>query len=180
MAEVINLYESNFHATEQAGVVTVAARAGLELDYDKRVEFEATLAEAVGSAACSAAVVDLSQATFMDASGLQVVMRAKSAMQEQGKPLALDIAGPQTYSIQRLLEITGVVDHLFVITERPSDDQPGASDEPPTSSDEQSAAPKRRPFTVYSNPTPLGPGRGDAGRPRLRLIQGMGDAEATA
>lgn len=162
MAEVVNLYEPNFSTTERAGVATVAARADLELDTDRQPEFERTLAEVVGSAACSAVVVDLSQAAFMDAGGLNALISSRNAAQEQAKSFVVDLAGPRTAEIVRLFELTGVIDTMFVIT----DEQP---ERPPRGR-------QAGPFMVYSNsdPTSSFPGKrgGEARRPQLRVLQG--------
>lgn len=157
MTEVVNLREPDFVTTEHQGVVTVEARAGLQLDLENRGAFKEMVAEAVGSAACSSLVIDVSRATFMDCSNLEVVQRANKTLAEQNKPLVLDIAGPSTGIIQRLLEVTGAIDHMLVVTER----QLKAPSEA-----KQSGA-----LRVYSNPTPTPAGSGAARRPQLRLVQ---------
>jgi anti-anti-sigma factor len=168
VAEVVNLYEPDFDTTEHNGVVTVEARAGLQLDLNNRDAFKDAVAEAAGSMACSALVIDLSQATFMDCSNLEVIQRANNTLRSQNKPLVLDIAGPRAGSIGRLLEVSGVIDHMVVVTGRESE-----------------AAPEVRqsgPFRVHSNPnpTPLLAAQSDevTPRPRLRLVHDAGESSS--
>ncbi len=127
MAEMASRQESCFSTTEQAGIVTIETCAGLELGLETRLDFERTLAEAAGNAACQAMVLDLSQAAFMDCSNLQVLQRAQADLRSQEKTLVLDVTGPQNGIIRRLLEVTELMDQFFVVTDTPPVSESGSA-----------------------------------------------------
>ena len=54
-------------------------------------------------------ILDLSQVTFMDSTGLQVVLRVDERMRESGSSLLVVPGSPQ---VQRLFELTGAIDRL--------------------------------------------------------------------
>ena len=56
-------------------------------------------------------VVDLSGVTFIDSSGLRVIVEAHSVRRERGGAVTLRSPSP---SVERLLQIAGVVGHLDV------------------------------------------------------------------
>jgi anti-anti-sigma factor len=116
----------------------------MELDMGKHPAFRQALAEAAGSAACSSLVIDLSQADFVDASSIRLLQETRAALQAEGRTLVLDLTGPRNRGARRLLEITGLTDYFFVVSET-------------------------QPLAVYDNPRPE-PSEGV--RPYLRVIQG--------
>jgi stage II sporulation protein AA (anti-sigma F factor antagonist) len=78
-----------------------------ELDLATAVDLEA-----LTSGLCARAreiVLDLRKLSFMDSTGLQVMLRAREMCGERGCGFAL-IAGPP--AVQRLFELTGLVDLL--------------------------------------------------------------------
>jgi len=63
------------------------------------------------AAGATAVVLDLSQLQFIDSSGLRVLISAHRALSEQGGTLTLR---SPSETAQRLLEITGLIDHIRV------------------------------------------------------------------
>jgi len=57
-------------------------------------------------------VLDLSQLAFIDSSGLRVVISAHREMADRGGQLTLQSPSD---TAQRLLEITGLVDHITIV-----------------------------------------------------------------
>ena len=106
---------SNFIIMEHNGVATVGTRPDLEIDLERREEFAQAVAGVVGNAACSAAVIDLSQASFMDCTSLSVLLQARQDMRTHERALVLDIAGYRTSTIRRLFDVAGVNDLFFVV-----------------------------------------------------------------
>jgi anti-anti-sigma factor len=60
----------------------------------------------------SSVVLDLSRVSFMDSTGLHVVLGAEKEMREAGGSLSLVSGSPQ---VQRLLELTGAAEHLHTV-----------------------------------------------------------------
>ncbi len=78
--------------------------AGGELDIASAPAFEARIAELCADG-IGTVVLDLSRLTFMDSTGLQVVLAAAKECAQQGLDFVLTGA---TSSVQRLFELTGV------------------------------------------------------------------------
>jgi anti-sigma B factor antagonist len=79
-----------------------------ELDIASAPILEATVASLCGNGATSI-VVDLSELTFMDSTGLRAVLAADKLCGEQGPTFSLSGASG---SVQRLFELTGVTGAL--------------------------------------------------------------------
>jgi anti-sigma B factor antagonist len=73
---------------------------------------------------CERVVLDLRGVTFMDSSGLHLVVDADAAARSAGWELLL-IAGPPP--VQRVFEITGLLDRLSFVDAHPSGLPTGAS-----------------------------------------------------
>jgi anti-sigma B factor antagonist len=78
-----------------------------EIDIATAPLLEARLAEAEGRNQPSV-IVDLDQVTFMDSTGLQVLV-AHTMSEANGRRIRLTKGSPQ---VQRLFTISGMVDHL--------------------------------------------------------------------
>lgn len=94
-------------AVARDGVALRITLAG-ELDIATAPHVEAVLREPCEDGV-DRRIVDLSGLTFMDSSGLRIILSAHAAARREGPPLTL-VAGPP--SVQRVFEITGVVDRL--------------------------------------------------------------------
>lgn len=85
--------------------VTVIPRGELDLATIAPLETELVCARSTGRAV----VLDLRQLTFMDSSGLHLLLRFDAEARSHGQSFAIiDVEGP----IARLLTIAGVRDHL--------------------------------------------------------------------
>ncbi|HEX6116573.1 MAG TPA: STAS domain-containing protein [Solirubrobacterales bacterium] len=62
-------------------------------------------------------VIDLSEVTFMDSSGLRVLLTAHRRAEEAGRGFAI-VKGGDT--VNRLLEVTGLSERLELLDERPA------------------------------------------------------------
>ena len=62
-------------------------------------------------------VIDLSQVTFMDSSGLRVLLTAHRRAEEDGRSFAL-VKGSDT--VNRLLEVTGLAERLELLDAPPT------------------------------------------------------------
>ncbi len=60
----------------------------------------------------TAVVLDLGGLGFMDSSGLRVIIAANADLEEQGGSLSLRAPSD---TVRRLLEITGLVDHIRIV-----------------------------------------------------------------
>ena len=63
-------------------------------------------------ASASMLVLDLEELTFIDSTGLRVLLTAYEHSRERGQEFAVTQGSPQ---VQRLLSITGVGEHLRII-----------------------------------------------------------------
>ncbi len=94
----------------------VVVRVSGEMDMDRAQVFRADLAAAIERAASGREVViDLTDLSFCDSSGLNVLLGARLDAQQAGHLLRL--AGPSS-QMTRLLEVTGVTE-LFPIVPVP-------------------------------------------------------------
>jgi anti-sigma B factor antagonist len=96
-------------ATQREGDLAVLLLTG-ELDPHTAPVLEAAIAEAAGSGA-TALALDLAGVRFIDSSGLRVILAARQEGADAGRPLTVRSPSPNA---RRLLEITGLLDHLEV------------------------------------------------------------------
>jgi anti-sigma B factor antagonist len=87
-----------------------------ELDLDSVHRVEAAL-EGLRDERCSSVVLDLRGLTFMDSTGLRLVIRWDTAAREGGFRFAI-VPGAEV--VQRVFRLTGMGDH-FTIAEPPRD-----------------------------------------------------------
>jgi anti-anti-sigma factor len=84
-----------------------------ELDLSGAAQMEASLAEAERSLAeggkARRLVIDLGRLTFLDSTGLRLLLQADMRAREGGYELVLRPGGP---SVQRVFEVTGALDVL--------------------------------------------------------------------
>lgn len=69
------------------------------------------LGAAIAEVATPHVVLDMSAVEFVDSSGLRVLIEAHKALEENGGRLVLHDPSP---AVRRLLEVSGVGDHLHV------------------------------------------------------------------
>jgi anti-sigma B factor antagonist len=81
-----------------------------ELDLDTAPQLEAEL-EAVRSDGAGRLVLDMRALTFMDSTGLRLVIRWDTAAKEEGFEFAI-VPGPEV--VQRVFRLTGMHDHVPV------------------------------------------------------------------
>jgi anti-anti-sigma factor len=89
-----------------AGVTETVALEG-ELDFDTAFDVELRLEEAMRRA--SAVVIDLSALTFMDSTGIGVIVEANQRAQREGVALEI-VPGPR--AVQQVFEVSGLLDAL--------------------------------------------------------------------
>jgi anti-sigma B factor antagonist len=89
---------------------TVWVRPRGELDLDTAPALEQELAR-VREEGNPRLVLDLRRLTFMDSTGLRLVIRWDTAAREQGFQFAI-VPGPEV--VQRVIRLTGMDDHLTV------------------------------------------------------------------
>jgi anti-anti-sigma factor len=97
-------------STEQDDALVVALAGEFDLASAQLVDEE--LARAQESYAV--VILDLSQVTFMDSSGLHVVLGVDARMRESGSTLRVVPGSPQ---VQRLFELTGAASRLDTVTD---------------------------------------------------------------
>jgi anti-anti-sigma factor len=99
----------------EAAETKIVALEG-EIDLALVPEAERKIAEAEAGEP-SRLVIDLSEVTFMDSSGLRVLLTAHRRAEEAGRSFAL-VKGSDT--VNRLLEVTGLSERLEVLDETPT------------------------------------------------------------
>jgi anti-sigma B factor antagonist len=92
----------------QPGVSLLHAEG--EIDVASAPEFHAGLSDLVGQ---GTVIVDLSDVSFIDSTGLGVLVGIEKQMRENGHDLRLVVTQPQ---ITRLLELTGLDEVFTVLT----------------------------------------------------------------
>jgi anti-sigma B factor antagonist len=98
-----------------SGVEDAAVSIALagELDLSGAAQMEASLAEAerslAGGGEAQRLVIDLARLTFLDSTGLRLLLQADVRAREAGYELVLRPGGP---SVQRVFEVTGALDVL--------------------------------------------------------------------
>jgi anti-anti-sigma factor len=105
-------------STEQGDALVVALAGEFDLASAQLVDEE--LARAQES--YPVVILDLSEVTFMDSTGLHVVLRVDERMREAGSSLRVVPGGPQ---VQRLFQLTGATERLRTV---PDPSPAGASD----------------------------------------------------
>jgi anti-sigma B factor antagonist len=98
---------------EREGVYRVALRG--ELDVSTAPRFNAVLSDA-RIRRCHALVVDLSELTFMDSTGLSAVLVGEMHARTRGQRFAV-VRGPR--HVQELFRLTGV-DHFLEVLDSPA------------------------------------------------------------
>lgn len=96
------------HRAESSLIVTAVG----EIDLSSAPRLEQALAQGVADAAPpDIVVVDLSGVTFLDSTGLRVLVTAYEQCQEHGTPMGvLDPTAP----VRRIMELTGLADRLVL------------------------------------------------------------------
>ncbi len=87
----------------------VSLRGELDLASAPLLQSEIQSSQIVSAAAL---VLDLQELTFIDSTGLRVLLGAHKSSTERGQEFAVTRGSPQ---VQRLLSITGVGEHLRII-----------------------------------------------------------------
>src|SRR5690242_16586353 len=85
------------------------------LDYSTEPLVRSLLGDAIGGDA-SEVVVDCRDVTFIDSSGLRVLVAAQEALTRRGSHLRVDHA---SRSMRRVIEITGLDTYLGVVSSGP-------------------------------------------------------------
>jgi anti-anti-sigma factor len=93
-------------AEQGSGAWRVVARG--ELDVATADELARTL-DPVVSGGASLVVLDLSDVTFLDSSGLRTIVRSATSLEEGGGRLVVDGVSP---AVARVLEVTGLLERL--------------------------------------------------------------------
>jgi|SRR5580704_17342935 anti-sigma B factor antagonist len=107
--------EAQFEATvSEPGVPVLLVRG--EIDVASAPEFHASLSDLIGQGP-EIIIVDMSDVSFIDSTGLGVLVGAEKQMRDAGQALRLVVTQPQ---IIRLLELTGL-DEVFTILSNGND-----------------------------------------------------------
>jgi anti-sigma B factor antagonist len=94
---------------ERDGLVRIALRGELDLSTVNQVEEELTRAE---TARPSLIVLDLGSLSFLDSTGLRLIVTADQRAREQGRRMAI-VRGPG--SVDRVFTITKLGDRLEIV-----------------------------------------------------------------
>ncbi len=92
-----------------AGRVIIALTG--ELDMASAPLLQRAIADSA-LAASAVLVLDLEQLSFLDSTGLRIILGVRELCQERGQGFAVTPGSPQ---VQRLLSITGVAEHLQMV-----------------------------------------------------------------
>ena len=103
--------DAQFEATISEPGVPVLLVNG-EIDVASAPEFHASLSDLIGQEP-EVLIVDLSEVTFIDSTGLGVLVGAEKQMRDAGQALRLVVTQPQ---ITRLLELTGLNEVFTVLS----------------------------------------------------------------
>jgi anti-anti-sigma factor len=79
-----------------------------DIDLDSAPELEAVLRQAI-DAAPSRVIVELKSVTFLDSSGLRVLVEAQRGLSDAGAALVID---GMSEAVRRVLEVTGLLAEL--------------------------------------------------------------------
>ena len=83
-----------------------------ELDLGTVPQLEAELEKAEASSPAGTLVLDLRELSFMDSSGLRVILMAAERAKGTGRRFTL-VRGPET--VNRVFEVTGTDEHLEIV-----------------------------------------------------------------
>jgi len=95
---------------EQPGVAVLKVRG--EIDVASAPDFRASLSDVIGGGP-QLVIVDMSEVSFMDSTGLGVLISAEKQIRHAGMDLRLVVTHPQ---IRKLLELTGLDDVFTVVS----------------------------------------------------------------
>jgi anti-sigma B factor antagonist len=102
--------DADFEATTDEEQVVPVLRVRGEIDVASAPEFHASLSDLVGQGS-EIVLVDMSEVSFIDSTGLGVLVGTEKEMRQDGRQLQLKVNQPQ---ILRLLELTGL-DEIFTV-----------------------------------------------------------------
>ncbi len=102
--------DAEFEATTDEEQAVPVLRVRGEIDVASAPELHAWLCDLVGQGS-EIVLVDMSEVSFIDSTGLGVLVGAETEMRQDGRQLQLRVAQPQ---ILRLLELTGL-DETFTV-----------------------------------------------------------------
>lgn len=91
----------------------LAALSG-EIDLSTVGEVEERLEEGSGDGRPDVVVLDLREVSFLDSSGLRLVLRLQRQLSEEGRRLVV-VQGPRR--VARVFELTGVAEQLEVVAD---------------------------------------------------------------
>lgn len=94
--------------TERREIGTWRVRGRGELDVATASRLEAVLSPLVDSSA-SLVVLDLTDVSFLDSSGLRTIVRTATSLEDGGGRLVIDGASA---AVSRVLEVTGLLERL--------------------------------------------------------------------
>jgi anti-anti-sigma factor len=106
-------------STERDGLVHVSLRGELDLSTVGKVDDELKSVEGAGP---KIVLLDLSNLTFLDSTGLRCVVRADDRAREEGRRLVV-VKGPE--AVQRVFEITRLEDRLELVDDAAAVDSAG-------------------------------------------------------
>jgi anti-sigma B factor antagonist len=95
-------------ASGEPGVPVLGVRG--EIDVASAPEFHSSLSDLIGQGS-EMVIVDLSEVSFIDSTGLGVLVGAEKEMRASGQELRLVVTRPQ---ITKILELTGL-DEVFTV-----------------------------------------------------------------
>jgi anti-sigma B factor antagonist len=101
---------------QESGAWRVVARGELDVATADRL---AQTLEPVIEGGATLVVLDLSDVTFLDSSGLRTIVRGATALEDHGGRLVVDGASP---AVSRVLEVTGLLERLRGDNEQPAGD----------------------------------------------------------
>jgi anti-sigma B factor antagonist len=107
--------DAQFETTVSETGVPVLAASG-EIDVASAPEFHASLSDVIGQES-EIVIVDMSEVSFIDSTGLGVLVGAEKQMRDTDRALRLVVTQPQ---IIRLLELTGL-DEVFTVVSNSDD-----------------------------------------------------------
>lgn len=99
--------------SDQDGQAIIALNG--ELDPHTSPGFSAVYDQILADEAVTSIIIDIERLGFVDSSGMRTIIHSHAASEDSQKELALRNPSP---TVARLLEITGLVDHITVINEQ--------------------------------------------------------------
>ena len=98
---------------DSGGQVTISLKGELDLSSVGKVEEELERVEATGT---SLLILDLSQLSFLDSTGLRAVVKANERARENGRRFVI-VRGPD--AVQRVFSITRLEERLEMVDDVP-------------------------------------------------------------